>query len=115
MNKEYYLKVKGRVVSGNKKGQKIGFPTINLNFKGEISGGVYAGIVKFDNQEYKAGVVYFADKNILEAHLLDFSGDLYGKEIEVEVGIKVRDIIKFESEEELVRQIKQDLEIIKGN
>lgn len=114
MNSQYNLKVRGKVVSGQKEGRKLGFPTANLNFSDKVESGVYRGIVEFEGQKYKAGVIYFAKEHLLEAHLLDFSGDLYEKEIEVEIIEKIRDIVKFKNSEELIEQIKKDLEIIKN-
>jgi len=100
-------------VSGRKEGRKLGFPTANLNFNGKIEGGVYVGKVGFDGKKYKAAIVYFPEKHLLEVHILGFSGNLYDKEIEVEIGEKIREIIKFKNSKELINQIKKDLEIIR--
>lgn len=112
-NKEYQ-KIRGKVIRGKGKGQKIGFPTANLDVDAKVEGGVYAGIVEFEGRRYKAGLIYFADKKILEVHILDFSGDLYGKEIDVEIGKKIREPENFDSDAELISQIKKDLELIKN-
>jgi len=101
----------GKVVHGQEEGRKLGFPTANIEFAGEIEEGVYAGWAIVDGKKYKAGIVYRKGTNILEAHILDFSGDLYGKKIELEVGKKIREIIRFKNNEELIVQIKKDIEI----
>jgi FAD synthase len=64
---------------------------------------------------YKAGVFVSRDKKTLEAHLIGFKGDLYGQEIEVEIGEKIREARNFGSEEELKRQIGKDLKRITDN
>lgn len=110
-----YLKIVGKVIQGRKEGHKLGFPTANLNFSGKIEKGVYAGKVEFRGKKHKVAVVYFPEKSLLEVHILDFSEDLYGEEIEVEIGEKIRKIIKFKNSEELINQIKKDIEIIKRN
>jgi riboflavin kinase/FMN adenylyltransferase len=50
----------------------------------------------------------------VEAHLLDFHGDLYGRELEVEIVRKLRDEKKFGSPEELAEQIKQDVAAVRS-
>lgn len=129
------IKVSGIVVRGESKGKALGFPTANIKIGGRLNGGVYAGNVFFEDKKYRAGIfihkpshldresnLKFTPKNtaysrcggenILEAHILNFSGDLYGKEIEVEIGEKIREIKKFKSDEELKGQIEKDLDYI---
>ncbi|MDO9231063.1 MAG: riboflavin kinase [bacterium] len=110
---KHQLKIVGKVIRGQENGRKLGFPTANLNFSGKLEAGVYAGNVEFDGKKYKAAIVYFPGKSLLEAHILDFLGDLYAKEIEVEIIEKIREIIEFKNSEELISQIKKDLEIIR--
>lgn len=112
--KKHQLKIVGKVMRGQENGRKLGFPTANLNFSGKLEAGVYAGNVEFEGKKYKAAIVYFPEKSLLEAHLLDFSGNLYDKEMRVEIGEKIREIVKFKNSEELIRQIRKDLEIIKN-
>lgn len=99
-----------KVVRGKGKGKKLGFPTVNIKLNKKIESGVYAGKVSYDGKEYKAGIFVGKDKKILEAHLIGFSGDLYGKKIEVEIQERIREAKKFGSDEELKRQIKKDIE-----
>lgn len=105
------IKISGIVIKGLGKGSNLGFPTANLKVKEKSESGVYAGKVFFNSKEYKAGI--FIRKNILEAHVLDFEGDLYGKKIEVEIGEKIREVMKFKSDKELKRQVADDLKYIK--
>jgi len=53
------------------------------------------------------------DKPLLEAHILDFGCNIYGQEITVEIGNKIRDSIKFDNEKELIQQITKDIQTIR--
>lgn len=92
----------------------MGFPTANIRLDQKKESGVYSGMVFFDQKQYKAAIFIGKEAKILEAYILDFSGDLYENEIEVEVGEKIRDVQKFSSTQELIGQIKKDVEIIKN-
>lgn len=107
------MKISGIVIKGRQKGKELGFPTANVVLRDEIGieDGIYAGKVIFEKKEYKAAI--FVKDNMLEAHILDFDGDLYGKEIEVEIGKKIREVIKFDNEEQLKKQIAKDIELIR--
>jgi len=105
------IKISGIVINGLGKGNNLGFPTANLKVKEKLEDGVYAGKVFLNNKEYKAGI--FIREDILEAHILDFKGDLYGKKIEVKIGKKIREVMKFKSDEELMKQVADDLKYIK--
>lgn len=106
------MKISGKVVGGKGKGKRLGFPTANILLEKEIESGIYAGSVMANNKKFKAGIFVSPDKKLLEVHLIGFSGDLYDKEIEVEIGKKIREVMKFESDGELKRQIKKDIKII---
>lgn len=74
----------GKVERGAKVARKVGFPTINIHFEApDISAGTYAGKVIVEGAEHRAAVYANQDRHILEAHLFDFSGDLYGKQATV--------------------------------
>jgi len=104
----------GEVVHGQKEGRKLGFPTANVEFFGELGEGVYAGWAIIEGKKHKAGIMYRKGTVILEAHILDFSGDIYGKKIELEIGEKIRDVVKFKNNSELIAQIKKDVELIRN-
>ncbi len=104
--------ISGKVTKGKNKGRKLSFPTANIELKDEIESGVYAGVIDVDGKKYKAGIFISLDKQILETHLIGFSGDLYGQELEIEIRDRIRDVMKFESEEELKKQIKKDINTI---
>ena len=110
--------IHGKVVKGDQRGRLLGFPTANLQLLGRNiaipSFGVYAGQVMVNKTLYGAMVNIgnnptFANQHTrLEAHLFNFDGDLYGKELRVRLLHKIRDEIKFNSKEELIARMKKD-------
>lgn len=107
----------GLVVEGNQIGRTIGFPTANIKIGNEQimpGAGVFVSITEVDGKLYKSFSNYgnkptFSDENvILETHLFDFDGDLYGKCIRVYFVEKIRDITKFASKEALRQQLLDD-------
>jgi riboflavin kinase/FMN adenylyltransferase len=108
----------GRVGHGNKRGRSIGYPTANLNLHRRVSPlrGVYAVMVGGLTDRPWPGVANIGTRPtvdggaryLLEVHLFDFEGDLYGRHAEVEFRLKLRDEKKFESFEELKIQIDRD-------
>ncbi len=110
--------ISGTVVKGRQKGGKLGMPTANINihpFKQIPKDGVYKTITVVDNKEYLSvtniGIHPTFDCNHfnIETLVLNFSQDLYNKEIKVYFIERIRDIIKFESAEKLVQQVKNDI------
>lgn len=82
MKKPLFIQ-KGTVERGTRMAQRVGFPTVNIPFTEPGISGTYAGKVLVDENEYRSAVYANEKRHVLEAHLLDFSGDLYGKEITV--------------------------------
>lgn len=105
-------KIIGQVIKGSGRGRIIGFPTVNIELRDKLRSGVYGGIIEIDNKKYKAGVFIGRDGKILEAHIIGFSGNLYREEIEVEIGKKIREVMKFNSNKELRQQIEKDINLI---
>jgi riboflavin kinase/FMN adenylyltransferase len=111
--------ISGCVVEGDRLGRQLGFPTANLDATNLIlpPNGVYSGCTKFKGQLYRVALniglrptVASAKPQLrVEAHLLDFDGNLYGAELEVEIGEKLRDEQKFASATELREQIAHDI------
>jgi riboflavin kinase/FMN adenylyltransferase len=109
----------GRVVEGEHLGQQLGFPTANLDVAGLAlpPNGVYAGLANIKEKACRAALnigfrptVYSGAQLIhVEAHLLNFSGKLYGEELEIEIGDKLREEKKFASTAELQAQITRDI------
>lgn len=103
-------KISGTVVRGQGYGRKLGFPTVNLDAKvSEIPDGVYAGTATLEDKIYRAGIVV-SPEGTVEAHLIDYSGDAYGQVVTLEIKKFLREFKKFDTEEELIIQIKKDLE-----
>jgi riboflavin kinase/FMN adenylyltransferase len=107
--------VEGTVVSGDARGGTLGFPTANLAIEPLLlvpAYGIYAGAAG----EHRAAVSigtnphYGGAERRIEAFLLDFEGDLYGKRLVVELWKRLRDERSFASEAELVEQIARDVE-----
>lgn len=114
------MKFSSTVVRGNGIGKTLGFPTANLKISKNFSlpYGVYA-VKAFVNKKWYKGALHFGprfvygeEKTSLEVHLLNFSDDIYGKKINVEVIAFLRDVKKFPSHEELKEQIKKDCLIV---
>ena len=108
-------KIKGVVIEGKKLGRRLGFPTANVQTEAELEGGVYAGFVLLEGQKFKSAIFVWPDKKLLETYIFDFSRSIYGQEIEVEIGDKIREVVKFENQAQLVSQIKKDVALIAKN
>ena len=110
--------VEAEVVSGNRLGRKLGFPTANMDISGreDIANGVYRSLITVDNTLYNAmsnaGIRPSVDgtRRLLETHIFDFPGDLYGKRLSVQLVEKIRDERKFSSVAELRAQLEHDME-----
>ena len=111
-----YWTVKGKVIKGEQRGRQIGFPTANISMDGWIEPlfGVYAVNVSFDGLNYKGvanlGVrpTFGQSCPLLEVHLFDYSGDLYGNDIVISFIDFIRKEKKFDGIEALKKQIQID-------
>jgi riboflavin kinase / FMN adenylyltransferase len=108
------VEVDGVVVSGDARGGTLGYPTANLRVQTNLlvpRFGIYAGA----SGELRAAVSigtnphYGGDERRIEAFLLDFEGDLYGRRLVVELWQRLRDEASFASEQELIAQIGDDV------
>jgi riboflavin kinase/FMN adenylyltransferase len=109
------VEVDGTVVTGEARGGTLGFPTANLDIRPELlvpANGIYAGAAG----EHRAAVSigtnphYGGRERRVEAHLLDFAGDLYGQRLVVQLWERLRDEAAFDSEDDLIAQIGRDVE-----
>ncbi|HLG26105.1 MAG TPA: riboflavin kinase [Candidatus Gracilibacteria bacterium] len=113
------FQIRGKVVEGRRVGRTLGFPTLNLEGVHEMPFGVYAGRVHTPLGHYK-GALHYGPRGILgleqpmlEVHLLDFEGDLYGESVVVDVYNKVRDVMPFTDHESLKKQIEKDVKEVR--
>lgn len=114
----YYPFTEAQVVTGERRGGTLGFPTANLNIDNNLlvpANGVYAVHVDIAGETY-LGVANIGVKPTfkgqvrnIEVHLLDFYQDLYGKNIRVKFIRRLREEIRFATTSDLVKQIKQDI------
>ena len=114
--------VRGTVVEGDRRGRELGFPTANVAVPGEIclpAAGIYAGTFRgTDGVERPAAIslghrpTFYTDQAylLLEAYLLDFSGDLYGQAASVGFVERIRAEQRFDSVEALVAAMQRDVE-----
>jgi riboflavin kinase/FMN adenylyltransferase len=104
----------------------LGFPTANVSVPGDIllpADGIYAGwFERADGSVHAAALslgrrpTFYAESNVslLEAHLLDFSGDLYDEHVRVRFVERLRGEERFESLEALVEQIQRDCDQVRA-
>jgi riboflavin kinase/FMN adenylyltransferase len=108
----------GTVVAGDQRGGTLGFPTANLTVPPNLlvpAYGIYAGAARVGGTERRTALSigvnphYGGHERRIEAFLLDFAGDLYGRPMRLELWARLRDERAFESEEALVAQIAEDV------
>lgn len=115
----YSYSTSGIVTHGDSIGRTLGFPTANISIKPEYQliekTGVYATIAKVDGKDYPS-MTYIGKRPTIsnglptstETYIMDFDGDLYGKEIRVTFVDRVRDEMTFDNLERLKSQIQED-------
>lgn len=119
------MEIIGKVVKGKGRGRDLGFPTANLDISsGSITSleyGIYATFVSSDAfSQVQMGALslgpaytFGETKPTVEVYLLDFTGDLYGKVLRLDVVKKIRNMEKFDTVEKLVDQIKKDCDVVR--
>jgi riboflavin kinase/FMN adenylyltransferase len=111
LGREYTIA--GSVAKGKGRGTQLGFPTLNIQpspHKLVPLDGVYKGDVFIRGKAYRSAL--FVKHDLVEAHVLGYSGNLYRKRIVVRLLERIRAVKKFRSEDALRRAIKHDVEII---
>jgi riboflavin kinase/FMN adenylyltransferase len=118
----HLFEARGSVVRGDQRGRLLGFPTANVEVPNAMclpADGVYAGwYTRPDDGVYPCAInlgrrptfYEHADHSLLEAHLLDFSGDLYGEPARVRFQTFLRSERKFDGIDALIAQLKHDIE-----
>lgn len=114
-------RITGTVVHGARRGRTLGFPTANLDAIATLlpKSGIYAGCAQVDETEFQAAVhigplpTFGVSRQVVEVHLLDFNGSLYGKNLPVDLLAPVRPVMKFDTAEALVAQMHADIHLIR--
>ena len=121
LGKNYFIT--GNVFEDRKVGSKIGFPTVNIKIDKDkqcLKNGVYHGAILISGEWKKAVINYGArptfdlNDKLIEAHVIDFNGDLYGENLTVRFDGFLREIQKFVSVEQLKNQLEKDVEKVKN-
>ncbi|NLA34247.1 MAG: bifunctional riboflavin kinase/FAD synthetase, partial [Actinobacteria bacterium] len=109
--------IRGTVIDGDKRGRTIGFPTANVAISAEIlqpADGIYVGeLIRSDGETLPAAVyqgrrpTFYQDQasSILEVHVLDWEGDLYGEEVQIRLHERIRGDQRFDSVEALIARL----------
>ncbi len=108
----------GTVEGGDRRGRELGFPTANLGTIEQLDPreGVYAGFALVKEHRWPAAIsighspTFDGHKTRVEAHLIGFNGDLYGKTVRVEFSRFLRSQRKFDSKDDLIAQLKIDVQ-----
>lgn len=113
----------GKVVPGSNRGNKLGFPTANIELVDNYvipKTGVYVTSTIIDNKKYISATnigynpTFNEDILKIETHILNFEGNIYGKTIEIEFIDFLRDDIKFDNSGDLIEQMKKDVELVRN-
>jgi len=116
------FEVRGEVVQGDQRGRTIGFPTANIKFRPDQAWpaqGVYAAWATLPDGRHLPAAVNIglrptfhehAKQPLLEAHLIDFDGDLYGQVLKIQFVHFLRSERRFDGIDEISEQLKKDIE-----
>ena len=116
LGRDYSLE--GEVVTGDRRGRELGFPTANVDVSKAMAlpaDGIYAtwavvnGVRKPSATSIGVRPTFGLTERLVEVYILDFDGDIYGQELEVQFVDKLRDQEKFASLDALIDQINQDV------
>ena len=105
----------GIVQKGSARAVELGYPTINVPLTDENVSGIFAALVKIGEEEYEAAAYADQKKKILEAHLLDFSKDLYGWNVKIRLVKKIREYRKFSSDTDEQKTIDADIAAVRAH
>jgi riboflavin kinase / FMN adenylyltransferase len=116
-------RIRGTVIAGDSRGRTIGFPTANLQTDARLTParGVYAVRARAEQGSWHPAVANLGTRPtfdgsgfLIEVHLLDFSGDLYGAELEVDFIKRLRGEHTFDGPDALIAQINRDVDAARG-
>lgn len=104
----------GKVRKANLRGKRLGFPTANINLSKQIPEGIYISKTKIGDKQYYSltfigrAKTFNEEKFQAETYILDFKKDIYNRWLTVTILSKIRGNKKFDSAEELIKQMKKD-------
>ncbi len=112
-------RIEGAVIRGERRGRELGFPTANLlcgPYTAIPADGVYAGWLTRRHEEPRPAAIsigtnptFQGQERSIEAHVLDFDGDLYGERLAFEFAARLREMRRYEGIEPLIAQMRQDV------
>jgi riboflavin kinase / FMN adenylyltransferase len=119
--------ITGMVLHGDSRGRSLGFPTANIDVSEEFvipNDGVYLGYVDILDKKFKkahlpsimnigSNPTFNGKRKWIESHIINFNEEIYGYNIKVSFLKKLRDEILFQNKEELINQIKKDVDFAK--
>src|SRR3990167_8044892 len=111
--------LRGKVIQGARRGKRLGFPTANLRLHKNMPQGIYVSITKIDGKNYNSvtflgNATTFNEKKVfVETHIFKFDKNIYNKWIAIRLLKKIRDNKKFDNVNDLIEQIKKDVEATK--
>src|SRR5699024_11034115 len=117
----YPFTITGVVVPGKNLGKQIGFPTANIEPDVHYiipKHGVYKTYIIIDGKKYLSATsigtnpTFDEDEVKVETYIIDFDDDIYGREVELELVEYLRPMITFDSVDDLVKQMKEDVETV---
>ena len=114
-----WFSIQGLVVEGDRRGKQLGFPTVNLSLEPNLvvpADGIYATWAIEEGRRHQAATcvgvrpTFGPGQRVVEAFLLDFEGDLYGRQVVLKFVRRLREELAFPTAEALVEQMKLDVE-----
>ena len=114
-----WFTLRGLVVEGDRRGKQLGFPTVNLSLDPDLvvpADGIYASWAVVEGRRHQAATcigvrpTFGPGQRVVEAFILDFEGDLYGRQVVLKFVRRLRDEQAFPTAEALVQQMKLDVE-----
>jgi riboflavin kinase/FMN adenylyltransferase len=111
-------RLEGKVVSGDRRGRELGFPTANIETYGATAvpaNGIYATLIRVKAERRMAATsigvrpTFGGGARLVEAYILDFNGDLYGQAVELEFVKRLRGEVKFDGVNPLIEQMHRDV------
>jgi riboflavin kinase / FMN adenylyltransferase len=114
-----HFQLEGKVVVGDQRGRTLGFPTANIKVQPEQAmpkDGIYVTVTHAQGKQLRSvtniGVrpTFDGMKHLIETYIMDFDGNLYGKKLRIDLIARLRDEMKFKNVQELISQMKLDVE-----